>query len=93
MKNLGILIFESFLFYQIFRLKLRQIISYSISLFLPIIDFKFILQWFLGLTDMTRTQVFCINELTEVIIVCNNKDFVFASFQVMTPSIKGFNNS
>lgn len=41
-----------------------------------------------------RGLVFYIPELTEVIMVNKDKDFVlFAAFQVIIPSIKAFNNS
>ncbi len=40
-----------------------------------------------------RAQAFGIDELTEVIMVSKDKDLVFAAFQVVAPSLKGFNNS
>ncbi len=47
----------------------------------------------MGPADLTRAQVFQIPESTEVIMVSKNKDLVFAAFQVVAPSLKGFNNS
>lgn len=43
--------------------------------------------------DLTRAQAFYINELTKVIMINKDKDFVFASFHVMALSHKGFNDS
>lgn len=40
--------------------------------------------------DLLRTQVF--GELTEIVVVGEDKDLEFTAFQVMTPSLEGFNN-
>lgn len=44
----------------------------------------------MGLIGLTRTQVLYIYESTKVIIINKNKD---PAFQIVIPSIKGFNNS
>ncbi len=71
----------------------RQSISRNISLSLTIINLEVVSREFLGLIDLRRAQAFRIHELMEVIIVSKDKDLVFATFQVVTPSFKGFNNS
>ncbi len=92
-KNLGVLISESLFLGLVFLGEARQGISRSISLILTIIDSKVVLRELLGPADLTRAQVFCIYESTEVIIVSKDEDLVFAAFQVVAPSFKGFNNS
>ncbi len=93
MKNLGVLISES-LFLGLASLgEVKQGISRSISLFLTIIDLEGVLRELLGLADLMRAQTFRIHESTEVIMVSKDKDFIFAAFQVVAPSLKGFNNS
>ncbi len=80
MKNLGVIIFES-LFLGLASLEeMKQGISCSISLFLIIIDSEVVLRELLGPADLTRAQVFCIHELTEVIIVSKNEDLIFVAF-------------
>ena len=48
---------------------------------------------FLGLTDLSRAQAFCIHKTTEVIMVYKNKNLMLAAFQVVAPCLEGFNNS
>ncbi len=93
MKNLGIFISES-LFLSLASLgEARQGINQNISLSLTIIDLEVVLRERLGSTDLTRAQTFRIHELTEDTIVSKDEDLVFATFQVVAPSFKGFNNS
>lgn len=42
--------------------------------------------------DLTKTQKFHIHESMEVVMVSKNKELVFAAFQVVALSLKGFNN-
>ncbi len=93
MKNLKVLIFESLFLSLAFLRKARQGISRSISLSLIVIDSKVVLREFLGPADLAGAQTLCIHELTEVVVVSEDKDLVFAAFQVVAPSLKGFNNS
>ncbi len=93
MKNLSIFISKCFFLDLASLWEARQSISCSISFSLTIIDSEVVLRKFLGPADLTRAQAFCIHELTEVIIVSKDKDLVFAAFQVVAPSLKGFNNS
>ncbi len=93
MKNLGVLISES-LFLGLASLgEARQGICRSISLFLTIINLKAVSRELLGPADLTRAQTFHIHESAEVIMVSKDEDLVFAVFQVVAPSLKGFNDS
>ena len=80
MKNLGILILECFFLGLTFLWEVRQGISRNINLFLTVIDSKIILKELLGSTHLSKAQAFCIHELTEVIIVNEDKNLVFAAF-------------
>ena len=80
MKNLGILISESFFLGLASLEEARQSISRSICLFLTIIDLEIVWEELLGPTDLTRAQTFRIHELTEVIMVNKDEDLVFAAF-------------
>lgn len=60
---------------------------------LTIINLEVILRELLGLMDLTRAQAFRIYVLLEVIMVSKDRNFVFATLQVVAPSFKGFNNS
>ncbi len=93
MEDLGVLISESFFLGLTSLREARQGISRSISLSLTIIDSEVVLREFLGSADLTRAQALCIYELTEVIMVSKDENLVFAAFQVVVPSLKGFNNS
>lgn len=93
MKNLGVLIFKSLFLCLAHLREVRQGISCSIRIFLIMIKSEVISREFFGLLDLTRAQTFCIYELTEVVVVSEYKDFIFAAFQGMAPSFKGFNNS
>ncbi len=93
MENLGILISESLFLGLAFLEEAKQGINRSISLFLTIIDSKVVSRELLGPADLTRAQTFCIHKLTEVIMVSKDEDLVFIAFQVVTLSLKGFNDS
>ncbi len=82
MKNLEILICESFFLDLAFLKEVRQTISYSISFSLTIIDLEVVLREFLGLVDLIKAQTLYIYELKEVIIVNKDEDLVFATFQL-----------
>ncbi len=92
-RDYGILIFESFFLGLASLGEGRQDISYSMSLSLTIIDSKVISRELLGPADLTRAQAFCIHESTEVIMVNQDEDLIFADLQVVAPSPQGFYNS
>lgn len=41
---------------------------------------------------MAKTQIFSIYKFTKIIIIDKNKNLIYAAFQVVTLSLKGFNN-
>ncbi len=92
MENLEILISESFFLGLTLLKETRQGISRSINLSLTIIDLKVVSRELLGPVDLTRAQTFCIHESTEVVVVSEDKDLIFAAFQVMVSSLKSFKN-
>lgn len=47
----------------------------------------------LGSLDLTRVQIFRIYELIEVVIAYKDKNLVFITLQIMTPSFEYLNNS
>ncbi len=47
----------------------------------------------LGLADLIRAQAFHIYKSTKVIMVSKDEDLVFTAFQIVAPSLEGFNNS
>ncbi len=93
MENLGVFISESFFLGLASLGEARQDISRSISFSLTIIDSEVVSRELLGPADLTRAQAFRIHESTEVIMVSKDKGLICASLQVVTPSLKGFNDS
>ena len=71
---------KAFFLIQTFLREMRECICSPICFTLTIINLKMITRELLGLKDLTRAQTLCIHELSEVIIVSENKDFVFAVF-------------
>ena len=92
MKNLGILIFESFFLSLVSLREARQGISRNICLSLMIIDMEVVSRKLMGPTDLAKAQALGIHELIEVIIVSNNKNLGFVAFQVVAPSLKSLNH-
>ncbi len=70
----------------------KQSIGRSISFLLTIIDLEIVSRELLGLVDLTRVQAFYIYQSTEVVIVINDKNLVFATLQVMAPSLESLND-
>ncbi len=93
MEDLGVLISKSLFLGLAFLEEASQGISRSISLFLTIINSEVVSRELLGAADLTRAQAFCIHESAEVIVISKDEELVFATFQVVAPSLKGFNNS
>lgn len=81
MKILRIFISGRLFLSRTFLWKSRQDVSHNISLSPTIIDSKIALQVFLGLANLTKTQVLCIHELIEVIMVSKNKDLYLQFFK------------
>ena len=80
MKNLDIFISKYFFLNLTSLWEVRQGISRNISLPRMVIDLRVVSRKLLGPADLSRTQTFCINESTEVIIVSKDEDLVFAAF-------------
>lgn len=51
-----------------------------------------VLREFLDSVDLVRAQTLYIYKLTEVVVVSEDKDLIFAVFQVVVLSLKSFNN-
>ncbi len=79
MKNLGVLISESFFLGLTSLREAKQSISHNISFFLTIFDSEMVSKKFLGPADLTRAQTLCIHELMEIIIVSKDKNLIFAA--------------
>ena len=47
---------------------------------MSIIDAKVVARELLSPTDLSRAQAFCIHKATEVVVVCEDENFVFATF-------------
>ena len=91
--DLGVFSLNDFLFFGTPLRETKQSVSSSIGFALAIIDSKMVLGEFLSPTNLFRAQVFCIHELTKVVIVGQYKDFVFITFKIMAPGLESFNNS
>ena len=47
---------------------------------------------FLGLPNLTKTQVFYIYKAAKVVVIDKDKDFVLISFWIMPPYFEGLND-
>ena len=59
---------------------LRQGIGSSVCFSLAVIDLTVVLRKFLSPADLSGTQTLCVHESIKVIVVCKDKDLVFATF-------------
>ena len=50
------------------------------GLALSIIDAEVVVRELLGPTDLSEAQAFCIHEATKVVVVCEDKNLVLATF-------------
>ena len=80
MKNLSVLSLKLFFVIQVSLKETRKCICSFIHFILTIINSKMITRELLGPVDLMRAQTFYIYELSEVIMVSENKDFVFVAF-------------
>ena len=92
-QDLGVFGLKNSFFFGILLRVLRQSICSSIGLTLSIIDTKVIAKELLGPTDLCGAQAFRIHEAAEVVVVCEDKNLVFANFQIVPPYFKCFNDS
>ena len=93
MKNSSILSLKDFFLVLAFLRKAQQGISSCVGLTLTVINPEVILREFLSPANLTRAQTLCVHKLSKVIMIGENKNFVFAVFKRMLPSFKSFNNS
>lgn len=93
MKNFGVHNLEILFFGQTSLKEARQSICSSISLFLIMIDPKIVSRELLSIADLTGAQALHIHELTKVVMVNKNEDFVLAAFSIVVSSRKGLTNS
>ena len=52
-----------------------------------------VLKELLSSVDLSKAQSLCIDEITKVVVVYEDEHLVIATFQIVTPCFKGFNNS
>ena len=52
-----------------------------------------VLEELLGLVDLFGAQTLRIHEVTKVVMIYKDKNLVFATFQIVTPCFKSFDNS
>ena len=57
------------------------------------VNSKVISKKLLSLTDLFKAQAFYINKAAKVIIICKNKNFVFAIFLIVLLYFERLNNS
>ena len=70
----------------------RQGISGGISHSLAIVDSKVVPKEFLGPSDLPGTQALSIHKSTEIVMIGEDEDLVFAALQVVVPSLEGLND-
>ncbi len=92
MKNLGGLSSKGLFFGLASVSEARQDISGSSGFSLAIADLNVVPGEFLGPSDRPGTQALCIHELTEIVMVGEDKDLVFAALQMVAPNLDGLNN-
>ena len=52
-----------------------------------------VLRELLGPADLSRAQILHIYEIMEIIVVYKDENLMFATFQIVTPRLEGFDNS
>lgn len=80
-------------FFIILLREARQGVHSFLCLFLIIIYLNMLSAELLGLLDLTRTQTFRIHKTTNVVMINKHENFVLATFYVVLPGFKDFNNS
>ena len=93
MKDSAILSLEHLLLILASLWNPRQSICSRICLTLAIVDSEMVSRELLGPTDLSGAQALRIHETTEVIVVRKDKNLMFATFQVVTPRLEGFDDS
>ena len=52
-----------------------------------------VLEKFLGLANLSGIQTLYIYKAIKVVVICEDKHFVLATFQIITPYLKDFKDS
>ena len=93
MKDSAILSLELILLILASLRKPRQSICSCICFALAVVDSKMVSGELLGLADLSGAQTLRIHEATKVVVVCEDEHLVLATFQIVTPCLKGFDDS
>ena len=93
MEDLAILSLELIHLILVSLRKLRQSICSCICFVLAVVDSKIVSGEFLGPADLSKAQTLYIHEAIKVVVVCEDKHLVFATFQIVTPCLKDFDDS
>ena len=93
MKDSAILSSELIFLIRASLQKPQQSICNCICFALAVVNLKMILEELLGLADLSGAQTFCIHEATKVVVIYEDKHLVIATFQIVTPCLKSFNDS
>ena len=93
MKDLAIFSSELIFFILTSLQKPWQSICSYICFALAVVDLKMVSGELLGPADLSGAQTFCIHEATKVVVVCEDKHLVLATFQIVTPCLEGFDDS
>ena len=93
MKDSAILSSELILLILASLRKPRQSICSCICFTLAVVNLKMVLGELLGLADLFGAQTFYIHEATKVVVICEDKHLVLATFQIVTLYLEGFDNS
>ena len=93
MKDLAIFSSELIFFILASLQKPRKSICSCICFALAVVNSKMVLGELLGLADLSGAQTLRIHEATKVVVVCEDEHLVFATFQIVTPCLEGFDDS
>ena len=93
MKDSAILSLELILLILAFLRKLLQSICSCICFALVVVNSKMIPKEFLGLGDLSGAQILYIHEVTKIVVIYEDKYLMLVIFQIVTPCLKGFDNS
>ena len=80
MQDFDILGVEGFFLFCILLRVLKQDISSSVSLAVTIVNLKVVARELLGPVDLSRAQVLCLHESTEVVVVGEYKHLMLKPF-------------
>ena len=74
-------------------IKVREGVCSSMGFALTIINPKMIYKTLMCLPKLTKTQTLSIHKLSKIIIIIQDKKFIFKAHQIMLPGLEDFNNS